>query len=206
MIRYVPSTARSHFIPVKIRQLLHSTGSHTGCSDPACRFIGGAIQKASFGTMLKVLGNTVKSNVKTILTICSVLAVAKLMGYSGMISGIAAVLVAVTGSYFPLISPLIGTIGGFVTGSGTSTTALFGALQVQTAQAIGASEEWLAAANLMGAGIGKMICPQSIAIGTAAVGLSGAESEILGKVFKFTALFAIIGGVICYVFPLIGLV
>ncbi len=169
-------------------------------------FIGGAIQKASFGTMLKVLGNTVKSNVKTILTICSVLAVAKLMGYSGMISGIAAVLVAVTGSYFPLISPLIGTIGGFVTGSGTSTTALFGALQVQTAQAIGASEEWLAAANLMGAGIGKMICPQSIAIGTAAVGLSGAESEILGKVFKFTALFAIIGGVICYVFPLIGLV
>ncbi len=169
-------------------------------------FIGGLIQKASFPTMFKVLGNTIKSNVKTILTICSVLAVAKIMGYSGMISGIAAVLVAVTGKAFPLISPLIGTIGGFVTGSGTSTTALFGGLQVETAKAIGASQEWLAAGNLMGAGIGKMICPQSIAIGSAAVGLSGAESQILGKTFKWTLIFVIIGGIICFTFPLIGLV
>ncbi len=169
-------------------------------------FIGGLIQKASIGTILGVLGNTVKSNVKTILTICSVLAVAKIMGYSGMISGIAAVLVAVTGTYFPLISPLIGTLGGFVTGSGTSTTALFGALQTETATAIGANQEWLAAANLMGAGIGKMICPQSIAIGSAAAGVSGIESKILGKVVGYTILFAVIGGIVCYIFPLLGLV
>ncbi len=169
-------------------------------------FIGGAIQGASFPTMFGVLTKTVKNNVKTIVTICSVLAVAKIMGYSGMISDIASVLVAVTGSYFPLISPLIGTIGGFVTGSGTSTTALFGALQVETANAIGAEPLWLAAANLMGAGIGKMICPQSIAIGTAAVGLSNAESKILSKTILYTVLFALIGGIVCFVFPMIGLV
>ena len=169
-------------------------------------FIGGLIQGASVGTILGVLGTTVKNNVKTILTICSVLAVAKIMGYSGMISDIAKVLVAVTGSYFPLISPLIGTIGGFVTGSGTSTTALFGQLQVETANAIGAEPVWLAAANLMGAGIGKMICPQSIAIGTAAVNLSGVESKILSKTALYTVLFAAIGGIICFVFPMLGLV
>jgi lactate permease len=169
-------------------------------------FIGGLIQGASVSTILGVLGTTVKNNVKTILTICSVLAVAKIMGYSGMISDIAKVLVAVTGSYFPLISPLIGTIGGFVTGSGTSTTALFGQLQVETANAIGAQPVWLAAANLMGAGIGKMICPQSIAIGTAAVNLSGVESKILSKTALYTVLFAAIGGVICFVFPMLGLV
>ncbi|MCR5295538.1 MAG: L-lactate permease [Lachnospiraceae bacterium] len=169
-------------------------------------FIGGAIQGASFKTMTGVLVRTVKMNVKTIVTICSVLAVAKIMGYSGMISDIAAVLVAVTGSYFPLISPLIGTIGGFVTGSGTSTTALFGALQVQTAEAIGAEPVWLAAANLMGAGIGKMICPQSIAIGTAAVGLSGVESKILSRTILYTVLFALIGGAVCFIFPMLGLV
>lgn len=168
--------------------------------------IGGAIQGASFGTMMKVLGNTVKTNVKTIITICSVLAVAKIMGYSGMIGDIAKILVAVTGVYFPLISPLIGTIGGFVTGSGTSTTALFGALQVHTAEAIGANQTWLAAGNLMGAGLGKMICPQSIAIGTAAVGLSGAESKILSAAVKYTVLFAVIGGIVCFVFPMLGLV
>ena len=128
------------------------------------------------------------------------------MGYSGMISDIAKVLVAVAGDKFPLISPLIGTIGGFVTGSGTSTTALFGQLQVETAKAIEANPTWLAAANLMGAGIGKMICPQSIAIGTAACGLTGAESKILGKCAAYTLLFAAIGGIVCFVFPMIGLV
>ena len=65
---------------------------------------------------------------------------------------------------------------------------------------------WLAAANLMGAGIGKMICPQSIAIGTAAVNLSGVESKILSKTALYTVLFAAIGGIICFVFPMLGLV
>ena len=169
-------------------------------------FIGGAIQGASFKTMLGILGKTVKSNVKTIITICSVLAVAKIMGYSGMTSSISKELVSVTGKYFPLISPLIGTIGGFVTGSGTSTTALFGKVQTETATAIGANSAWLAAGNLMGAGLGKMICPQSIAIGSAAVGLSGVESKIMGKVVVWTILFVLLAGIICYTFPLIGLV
>ncbi|MDO4803187.1 MAG: lactate permease LctP family transporter [Lachnospiraceae bacterium] len=160
--------------------------------------IGGLIQGAGIGEIFGIFGTTVKNNVKTIITICSVLAVAKMMGYSGMISDIANVLVAVAGDKFPLISPLIGTIGGFVTGSGTSTTALFGQLQVETANKIGANPVWLAAANLMGAGIGKMICPQSIAIGTAACSLSGAESKILSKTAIYTILFALIGGLVCF--------
>ncbi len=58
----------------------------------------------------------------------------------------------------------------------------------------------------MGAGLGKMICPQSIAIGSAAVGLAGRESEIMGKVVPWTVLFTVIGGIVCFVFPLIGLI
>lgn len=169
-------------------------------------FIGGKIQGAKFKGEWKVLLKTDESNVKTIVTICSVLAVAKIMGYSGMTSDISKVLVAVTGTYFPLISPLIGMIGGFVTGSGTSTTALFGAVQVQTAKAIGASQYWLAAANLCGAGLGKMICPQSIAIGCAAVGLGGKESEIMGKAVPWSLIFTVIAGIVCFLFPILGLV
>ena len=127
------------------------------------------------------------------------------MGYSGMTSDIASVLVAVTGSMFPLISPLIGVIGGFVTGSGTSTTVLFGSLQVQTARAIGSNPVWLAAANLVGAGIGKMVCPQSIAIGTAAVGISGSESKVLSKVAIFCLIFAVLAGIFCFTLPLLGI-
>ena len=169
-------------------------------------FCGSLIQKASPATMWKVLCRTVKNNVKTILTVCSVLAVAKIMGYSGMISAIAAVLVRVTGSFFPLFSPLIGVIGGFVTGSGTSTAVLFGSLQAQTAQQIGADPAWLCAANEMGGGVGKMLCPQSIAIGCAAVGIVGSESKILGKAFIYCLLYAVLGGLICFFFPILGLV
>lgn len=168
--------------------------------------IGGLAQGASGSTLGKVFVKTVTSNWKTIVTICSVLALAKIMTHSGMTGEIASVLVAATGSAFPLISPLIGTIGAFVTGSGTSTSVLFGDLQRQTAQAIGVNPAWLCAANELGAGIGKMISPQGIAIGTSAVALAGSESIVLRKVAKYCLLFVVLAGIICFVFPMIGLV
>lgn len=160
-------------------------------------FAGGAIQGATFGDMFKTLGETLWNYRNTILTICSVMSVAKIMGYSGMISDIAVFLVAVTGSAFPLISPLIGGLGGFVTGSGTSTCVLFGPLQVETASKLSLEPTWIAAANVAGAGMGKMISPQGIAIGTGAAGLSGQESEVLGKSVKYFALYIVVSGIIC---------
>lgn len=161
--------------------------------------IGGIIQKASALDMLKILGETLKKYWKTILTICSVMATAKIMGYSGMISDIAQLLVVVTGSFYPVIAPLIGALGAFVTGSGTSTCVLFGNLQSQTAASLGFSESWMAAANVLGAGIGKMICPQSIAIGAGAINMVGSESKILRCVVKYFLLYVVIAGVVCFV-------
>lgn len=161
--------------------------------------IGGLIQGAKISTMLEVLGNTLKANWKTIVTICSVMATAKVMGYSGMISDMASFLVVVAGGAYPIISPLIGAIGGFVTGSGTSTCVLFGGLQVETAKSLGFSPAWMAAANILGGGIGKMICPQGIAIGASAINKSGSESKILGSMFKYFIGYVIVSGIICYV-------
>ena len=166
--------------------------------------IGGLIQGASFGTMGKVLIETLKKYWKTILTICCVMATAKIMGYSGMISDIAAALVVVAGPFYPLISPLVGALGAFVTGSGTSTCVLFGGLQSQTAISLGLNPSWMAAANVMGAGIGKMICPQGIAIGAGAIGAVGSESEILRKVFKYFVIYVVIAGIICYAGSMAG--
>lgn len=87
--------------------------------------------------MAEVLAETLKKYWKTIATICSVMATAKIMSYSGMISDIATLLVAIAGSAYPCIAPLIGGVGAFVTGSGTSTCVLFGGLQSQTAASLG---------------------------------------------------------------------
>lgn len=171
----------------------------------AAAVLGGLIQGASAGEMVGVLVETLKKYWKTVLTICSVMATAKIMGYSGMISDIAKLLVAVTGSLYPLIAPLIGALGAFVTGSGTSTCVLFGGLQSETAASLGLNPTWMAAANVMGAGIGKMICPQGIAIGAGAIGAVGSESKILSAVLKYFLLYVIAAGIICYIGSLIGL-
>ncbi len=167
--------------------------------------IGGLIQKASFGDMVQVFLQTLQKYWKTILTICCVMAVAKIMSYSGMISDIAKFLVAAAGPFYPLIAPLIGAIGAFVTGSGTSTCVLFGGLQSETAAALGFHETWMAAANVMGAGIGKMVCPQGIAIGAGAINAVGSESKILSAVFKYFLLYVVAAGIICYAGAIMGL-
>lgn len=167
--------------------------------------IGGFIQKATVKDMIEVLAETLKKYWKTILTICSVMATAKIMGYSGMISDIAKLLVVATGSFYPFIAPLIGALGAFVTGSGTSTCVLFGGLQSETASTLGLNPTWMAAANVFGAGIGKMICPQGIAIGAGAINAVGSESKLLGAVFKYFLFYVILAGIICYAGSLIGL-
>ncbi len=168
--------------------------------------IGGLIQKASVSDMVGVFVSTMKTYWKTIVTICSVMAVAKVMGYSGMTKDIANLLVAVTGPLhiYPLISPLIGAIGAFVTGSGTSTCVLFGPLQASTAAQLGLSPSWMAAANVMGAGIGKMISPQGIAIGAGAINMVGQESKILSSVFKYFIIYVVVAGLICFAGTMMG--
>lgn len=160
--------------------------------------IGGFVQGAKVSTMIDSLLTTLKGNWKTIVTICCVMSVAKVMGYSGMIADIASFLVVATGGAYPLISPLIGAVGGFVTGSGTSTCVLFGGLQAKTAQNLGIAPAWMAAANVLGGGLGKMICPQSIAIGASAINKSGSESKILSSVFKYFLCYVVIAGIICF--------
>ncbi len=160
--------------------------------------LGGLIQGASLPRILSVLVRTVRNNLKTILTICSVLVTAKLMVHSGMTTDVADVLVIVAGRFYPLFSPLVGVLGGFVTGSGTNTSVLFGPLQAEAASQLGIAQEWLGAANSLGAGVGKMISPSNVALGCAAVGLSGKESTVIGSVFKYCLLYAIVGGIICF--------
>lgn len=160
--------------------------------------IGGLIQGARPQKIASVFGHTVASNVKTIVTICSVLATAKIMVHSGMTKDVAEALVAITGGIFPLFSPLVGVLGAFVTGSGTNTGVLFGPLQQETASRIGVVPQWLCAANAMGAGIGKMVAPSNVALACAAAGIAGQESTVIRAVFKYTLIYTVIGGIICF--------
>lgn len=116
-----------------------------------------------------------------ILTIAVVLGFAYLVNDSGITQTIARCL-ADTGALFPFFAPVLGWLGVFITGSDTSSNALFGKLQASTATSIGVDPIVTVGANVSGGVIGKMISPQSIAVAAAAGGLVGRESDL----FRFT--------------------
>ena len=161
-------------------------------------FIAGLIQKLKFTYMLDVLKRTIIQLKTSFITIMSIVAISKIMSHSGMTSSISFGLCAITGSFYPLIAPLLGAIGTFVTGSDTSANILFGALQTEAAKSLSIDPYWIAAANTAGATAGKMISPQSIAMATSATGLIGSEGKILSTTVKYCLGYVIILGLIVY--------
>ena len=135
---------------------------------------------------------------KPMFTIACVLGFAFIANYSGISSTLALAL-ASTGQLFPFFAPMLGWLGVFLTGSDTSSNALFSSLQATTAHQIGVSDILMVAANSTGGVTGKMISPQSIAVACAAVGLVGRESELLRFTVKWSLLFLLIICVITYV-------
>ncbi len=162
--------------------------------------LGGLVQGASIIKISAMLMHTLKQLYKTIVTVLSIVILAKVMGYSGMTGSIASTLAAVSGRLYPLVAPLIGALGTFLTGSDTSSNVLFGNLQSQTAAQLGMSREWIAAANASGATAGKMISPQSISIATAATGLSGNEGRILSSTLKYCIIYVALMGILTLAF------
>ena len=104
-----------------------------------------------------------------------------------MISSISAFCIAVAGGLYPILAPWIGAVGAFVTGSGTSSGMLFGPIQSQAATALGVSDYWMVALNALGVAAGKMISPQTLAIGLAAVHVRGKDADLLGAVLPYAA-------------------
>ncbi|KWI84183.1 lactate permease LctP family transporter [Burkholderia ubonensis] len=153
---------------------------------------------------LVTFGETLKELARPILSIGFVLAFAFVANYSGMSSTLA-LLLAGTGAAFPFFSPFLGWLGVFLTGSDTSSNALFCSLQQATAHQLGLPDTLAVAANTTGGVTAKMISPQSIAVACAATGLVGKEAELFRFTARHSLLFAVIVGLItlvqAYVLP-----
>jgi lactate permease len=118
----------------------------------------------------------------SLFTIATVLGLSYLMNYSGMTVTLGLAF-AITGGLFPFFSAMLGWLAVFLTGSDTSANALFGNLQVVTANSLGLSPVLMASANSAGGVMGKMISLQSLAVAVAATGMSRSEE---GRLFRFT--------------------
>jgi len=155
--------------------------------------------------VVKIYVDTFKQLKFAILTIASMLGLAYLMNYSGMTSTLGLSLAA-SGTMFPFFSAVVGWMGVFLTGSDTSANALFGNLQVVTANAIGLNPILTASVNSAAGVMGKMISIQSIAVAVAATGMTRAdESRLFRFTIKHSVLLMVAMGIIsmlfAYVFP-----
>lgn len=122
--------------------------------------------------------DTVRGLWRPVILIALILIVANIANFSGGSASIGFALAAV-GVLFPLLAPVIGWFGVFITGSVVNNNTLFAHLQTVTAQNIGVDPTLLVAANTAGGTVAKVVSPQSIAIAAGAVGLTGREGEIL---------------------------
>ncbi len=140
------------------------------------------VLRAPVRLLMLVFSTTCSQLAKPALTVASVLALAFLMNYSGATATLGLAFAA-TGAAFPFFSALLGWLGVFLTGSDTSANALFGNLQVVTAQSLSLNPILMAASNSSGGVMGKMISLQSIAVAAAATGMPQADES---RLFRFT--------------------
>jgi lactate permease len=144
-----------------------------------------AVLRVGPGRALRIYGQSLNQLKWAILTIASILGLAYLLNYSGLTYTLGLTLAA-TGFLFPFFASFIGWLGVALTGSDTSSNALFANLQKVTAQQIGVSPNLTVGANSSGGVLGKMISPQNLAVGTSATGLQGREGDLLRLVLKWS--------------------
>jgi lactate permease len=130
-----------------------------------------------------------------ILTVALIVGLAYLMNYSGM-NYTLGLGVASAGVFFPMLSPFLGWIAVFLSGSDTSGNALFGNLQVVAAKQLGLNPVLIAATNSSGGVMGKMISPQNIATGASVTHLQGQEGRVLARTFVHSLILTILLGVL----------
>jgi lactate permease len=149
------------------------------------------------GRALRVYGEMLSQLKFATLTVATVLALAYVMNLSAQTLTIGN-WIAGAGGILAFLSPLIGWLGTAVTGSDTSSNSLFGVLQVTAAKGAGLDPTLLAAANSSGGVLGKMVSPQNLAIGAAAVGMAGKEGDLFRRVVGWSFLCLLVMCVLVY--------
>jgi lactate permease len=158
-----------------------------------------AVYRMKLSDSLAVFRHTVYTLRYTIITIGSVLGVAYVMNASGMTISLGTAL-ASAGAAFTFVSPILGWLGVAITGSDTSANALFGGMQVAAAQAVWPGsiqhEVLMASSNSTGGAMGKMISPQSLAVGIAAAGLMNQEGILFRKLIGWSIAMVLVFGLL----------
>ena len=141
--------------------------------------------KSKRDTILAASKATYAQSVSASVGIGTMVMMALVMTDTGMTALLGRAIAAGTETTFAIFSPFIGVLGTFMTGSNTNSNVMFGALQLETANALDIGSVTVASAQSIGGSLGSAIAPAKVLVGTAVVGLAGRESEVLRRTIPY---------------------
>ena len=137
------------------------------------------------GTLVSATKLTYSQSISTSVGIGAMVMMAVIMTDTGMTALLGRAIAAGTGPAFPIFAPYIGVLGTFMTGSNTNSNVMFGALQLESASALGISTVTIASIQSIGGSLGSAIAPAKVLVGTTIVGLSGRENEVMRRTIPY---------------------
>lgn len=152
------------------------------------------------GSYKGILQRTIKKTIPSSLAIISLITLSRIMSGTGQTQVLAQGVSNVVGKYYTIISPFIGLLGSFITGSNMSSNILFADFQLTTSTIIGLNSNAILGAQTAGAAIGTSIAPGNIVLGTTTAGILGSEGEVLRKNIPFSLAVAFLYGLIFFLF------
>ncbi len=149
-----------------------------GCYSP------GSVQRIISGTLSSVLSPSV--------SITSMVMMAVIMEHVGMTDILARGMASGVGVLFPIISPWIGALGAFITGSNTNSNVIFAGLQMQTALLLKLNVAIILAGQTGGGALASVIAPTKVIVGASTAGMAGREGEVMRALVPYIGLLVLL--------------
>jgi lactate permease len=144
----------------------------------------GAVRRITLGTLTKVMSSSV--------SILSMVSMAVIMEHGGMTETLARVMAEGMGAAFPFVSPWIGAVGAFMTGSNTNSNVVFGMLQMLTAELLGYSIPAVLAGQTAGAALASVMAPTKVVVGASTAGMAGKEGIVMRHLLVYSGILVLL--------------
>jgi lactate permease len=138
------------------------------------------------------------------ISILSMVSLAVIMEHSGMTRQLAIGLSSGIQSIYPLVTPWIGAIGSFMTGSNTNSNVVFSMLQLETARILMLPISIILAGQTAGAGLASVIAPTKMVVGASTAGMSGREGEVMRALIGYTIILVVLISILTQIGVLIA--
>ncbi|MBI3359724.1 MAG: L-lactate permease [Chloroflexi bacterium] len=150
------------------------------------------------GAKRRIVTATLKGVIGSSLGIAAMVGTASIMAHAGMTDLLARGLAGSVGAAFPFVSPFIGALGAFMTGSNTNSNVVFAVLQMRTAQLLSISVPLILAAQTTGGAIGSVLSPAKVVVGAGTAGLAGSEGLVMRRMIVYGGLLVLLTGIVTF--------